>query len=29
MITTSTDISTVDGEHVCTAKSTLVERGTR
>ena len=27
MITTSTDISTVDGEHVCTAKSTLVERG--
>ena len=27
MMTTSTDISTVDGEHVCTAKSTLVERG--
>jgi acyl dehydratase len=27
MLTTSTDISTVDGEHVCTAKSTLVERG--
>jgi acyl dehydratase len=26
MMTTSTDI-TVDGEHVCTAKSTLVERG--
>jgi acyl dehydratase len=28
MMTTSTDISTVDGEHVCTARSTLVERGT-
>jgi acyl dehydratase len=27
MMVTSTDISTVDGEHVCTAKSTLVERG--
>ena len=27
MLVTSTDISTVDGEHVCTAKSTLVERG--
>ena len=27
MLTTSTDISTADGEHVCTAKSTLVERG--
>jgi acyl dehydratase len=27
MLTTSTDISTVDGEYVCTAKSTLVERG--
>ena len=27
MMTTSTDISTIDGEHVCTAKSTLVERG--
>jgi acyl dehydratase len=26
-ITTSTDVSTVDGEHVCTARSTLVERG--
>jgi hypothetical protein len=24
---TSTDISTTAGEHVCTAKSTLVERG--
>jgi acyl dehydratase len=24
---TSTDISTTDGEHVCTARSTLVERG--
>jgi acyl dehydratase len=24
---TSTDISTVDGEHVCTTKSTIVERG--
>jgi acyl dehydratase len=27
MLVTSTDIATVDGEHVCTAKSTLVERG--
>ena len=27
MLVTSTDIVTVDGEHVCTAKSTLVERG--
>ena len=27
MITTSTEIRTVAGEHVCTAMSTLVERG--
>jgi len=27
LMTTITDISTVDGEHVCTAKSVLVERG--
>ncbi|HEY2575246.1 MAG TPA: MaoC family dehydratase N-terminal domain-containing protein [Streptosporangiaceae bacterium] len=27
MLTTSTDIQTVGGEHVCTAHSTLVERG--
>ena len=27
MLVTSTEIATVDGEHVCTAKSTLVERG--
>ena len=27
MLVTSTSIDTVDGEHVCTAKSTLVERG--
>jgi acyl dehydratase len=27
MLVTSTDISTTDGEHVCTAKSTLLERG--
>jgi acyl dehydratase len=27
LMTTVTDISTVDGEHVCTAKSVLVERG--
>jgi acyl dehydratase len=27
MMTTSTDISTVDGEHVCTARSIIVERG--
>jgi acyl dehydratase len=26
MLVTSTDIVTVDGEHICTAKSTLVER---
>jgi len=26
ILVTSTDISTTDGEHVCTAKSTLVER---
>jgi acyl dehydratase len=26
-MTTTTDISTVDGEHVCTAKSVIVERG--
>jgi len=26
-LTTTTDVSTVDGEHVCTARSTLVERG--
>jgi hypothetical protein len=26
MLVTSTDISTVDGEHVCTAKCTIVER---
>jgi acyl dehydratase len=26
MLVTSTDIATVDGEHVCTAKSMLVER---
>ncbi len=26
-MTTTTQISTVDGEHVCTAYSTLVERG--
>ena len=26
MMVTSTDISTVDGEHVCTAKCTIVER---
>jgi hypothetical protein len=24
---TTTEITTVDGEHVCTAHSTLVERG--
>jgi acyl dehydratase len=28
MLVTSTSIDTVDGEHVCTAKSNLVERGT-
>jgi acyl dehydratase len=27
MLTSTTEISTVDGEHVCTATSTLVERG--
>jgi acyl dehydratase len=27
MLVTSTDLVTVDGEHVCTARSTLVERG--
>jgi acyl dehydratase len=27
LLTTATDISTVDGEHVCTAKSVIVERG--
>jgi acyl dehydratase len=27
MLVTSTSIHTVDGEHVCTAKSNLVERG--
>jgi acyl dehydratase len=27
MLTTATQIRTVDGEHVCTARSTLVERG--
>jgi acyl dehydratase len=27
MMTTITDISTADGEHVCTAKSVIVERG--
>jgi acyl dehydratase len=27
MLSTQTEISTVDGEHVCTATSTLVERG--
>jgi acyl dehydratase len=27
MLVTSTDVATVDGEHVCTAKSMLVERG--
>jgi acyl dehydratase len=27
MLVTSTEIATVDGEHVCTARSTLVERG--
>ena len=27
MMTTTTEIRTVDGEHVCTAHSTIVERG--
>jgi hypothetical protein len=26
-MTTRTDITTVDGEHVCTARGMLVERG--
>ena len=26
-LTTRTDIETIDGEHVCTARNTLVERG--
>jgi acyl dehydratase len=26
-LTTVTDIATVDGEHVCTARATLIERG--
>ena len=29
MLVTATDITTVEGEHVCTARSTLVERGAR
>jgi len=29
MMVTSTDISTVGGEHVCTAKSTIIERAQR
>ena len=29
MVTTETQIKTVDGEHVCTGYSTLVERGTQ
>ena len=28
MMVTSTDLTTIGGEHVCTARSTLVERGT-
>jgi len=28
MVTTETQIQTVDGEHVCTGYGTLVERGT-
>ena len=28
MLVTSTSIDTVDGEHICTAKSNVVERGT-
>jgi len=28
MLVTSTSIDTVDGEHICTAKSNIVERGT-
>lgn len=27
MLVTATDLSTVEGEHVCTARSTIVERG--
>jgi hypothetical protein len=27
LLVTSTEIVTADGEHVCTARSTLVERG--
>ena len=27
MLVTATDIATVEGEHVCTARSTIVERG--
>jgi acyl dehydratase len=27
MLVTATDLATVEGEHVCTARSTLVERG--
>jgi acyl dehydratase len=27
MLTTATEIRTVDGEHICTAHSTIVERG--
>ena len=27
MMVTATDLTTVEGEHVCTARSTLVERG--
>jgi acyl dehydratase len=27
MLVTATDLLTVDGEHVCTARSTIVERG--
>jgi acyl dehydratase len=27
LLTTATQIRTVDGEHVCTARSTLAERG--
>jgi acyl-CoA thioesterase FadM len=27
MLVTSTDISTTEGEHVCTAKAMMVERG--
>jgi acyl dehydratase len=29
MLTTATQIRTTDGEHVCTARSTLVERGSQ